>query len=88
MEIFFLTKFPKNISYKSVMVILSTSDITVSNPPESIVDSYFIAGHIYRGTDESRDRITNLMHNDPRGKIGKFFDVAGPRSAIGRVPDS
>ena len=57
LEIFFLPEFQKTISDKSVMVILSTRDITVSNPPERecryllyrgvyFIDSDFIAESI------------------------------------------
>ena len=28
-----------------------------------------------RGIDESRDRFKHFMENEPRGKVGSFFDI-------------
>ena len=29
----------------------------------------------YRGIDESRDRFKHFMQSEPRGKVGRFFDI-------------
>ena len=46
----------------------------VSNTLENTVDSYFIAGFFCRGIYKSRDRFKNFMENEPRGKVGSFFE--------------
>ena len=47
----------------------------VSNPPESIDNSYLSRVLFYCGIDVSRNRFKHFMQSEHRDKVGSFIDV-------------
>ena len=76
MEKLFQQTFRKNNSYKSVMIIVSSSDISKFQTLFRIQSIPTLSRVLfYRGIVESRERFKHLMESEPRGKVGSLFDI-------------
>ena len=75
LEIFFLPKFQKKFSYKTVMILCHTSDLTKFQTLQRVYSIPTLSKVLfYSDIDESRDRFAHFMQSEPRGKVGSFFD--------------
>ena len=72
----FSQSFRKQISYNSVIVIVSYQRHKKFETLQRIQSIPTLSRVLfYRGIDESRDRFTHFMESEPRGKVGSFFDI-------------